>query len=58
VQPLAVKRPSLDEGTTIEGKRTAVGYLGWILPKKLELREFRYQLELGPDVAAWVLPRR
>jgi hypothetical protein len=35
-----------------------VGYLGWILPTKLELREFRYQLELGPDVAAWVLPRR
>ncbi len=58
LQPWAVKLPSLDEGTTIEGKRTVVGYLGWILPKKLELREFRYQLELGPDVAAWVLPRR
>ena len=58
VQPWAVKLPSLDEGTTIEGKQTVVGYLGWILPKKLELREFRYQLELGSDVAAWVLPRR
>jgi hypothetical protein len=58
VQPWGVKLPGLNEGSTIEGKKTVVGYLGWVLPKKLELREFRYQLELGPDVATWVLPRR
>jgi hypothetical protein len=53
-----VKLPALNEGTTIEGKQTVVGYLGWVLPKGVELREFRYQLELGPNVAAWALPRR
>jgi hypothetical protein len=58
VQPWAVKLPAFNEGTTIEGKQTRVGYLGWVLPKRVTLREFRYQLELGPNVATWVLPRR
>ena len=57
-QPWAVKLPGLNEGTTIEGKKTVVGYLGWMLPRRVKLREFRYQLELGPDEAAWTLPRR
>jgi hypothetical protein len=57
-QPWAVKKPVLNEGTTIEGKQTRVGYLGWILPKGVKLRAFRYQLELGPNVATWALPRR
>jgi hypothetical protein len=55
-QPWTVKTPELNEGATIEGKKTVVGYLGWILPKSVKLREFRYQLELGPDVAVWALP--
>jgi hypothetical protein len=57
-QPWTVKLPSVNEGTTIEGRKTVVGYLGWVLPKGVKLREFRYQLELGPNEAAWVLPRR
>lgn len=57
-QPWAVKLPGLNEGTTIEGKHTRVGYLGWMLPKGVKLRELRYQLELGPNVATWTLPRR
>jgi hypothetical protein len=57
-QPWTVRVPDLNEGTTIEGKRTVVGYLGWVLPKKLTLRAFRYQLELGRNVAEWALPRR
>jgi hypothetical protein len=57
-QPWTVKTPALNEGMTIEGKRAVVGYLGWVLPKKVKLRAFRYQLELGPDLAVWALPRR
>jgi hypothetical protein len=57
-QPWAVKLPALNEGTTIEGKQTVVGYLGWVLPKGVKLRGFRYQLELGPNVAEWTLERR
>jgi|SRR5215211_6847154 len=58
VQPWAVKLPALNEGMTIEGKQTVVGYLGWALPKGVKLRGFRYQLELGPDVSEWKLVRR
>ena len=58
VQPWAVKLPALNEGKTIEGKQTVVGYLGWVLPNGVKLRAFRYQLELGPDVAEWTLVRR
>ena len=58
VQPWGVKLPGLDEGMTIEGKQTVVGYLGWVLPDGVRLRAFRYQLELGPDVAEWTLVRR
>ena len=57
-QPWAVKLPGLNEGMTIEGRKTVVGYLGWMLPRSVKLREFRYQLELGPDEAGWLLPRR
>ena len=57
-QPWGVKLPGLNEGMTIEGKKTVVGYLGWMLPKGVKLREFRYQLELGPDDAVWRLPGR
>jgi hypothetical protein len=57
-QPWGVKLPGLNEGMTIEGRKTVVGYLGWMLPNGVKLREFRYQLELGPDEAAWLLPRR
>lgn len=57
-QPWGVKLPGLNEGMTIEGKQTVVGYLGWAVPKTVKLRGFRYQLELGPDVAEWALVRR
>lgn len=57
-QPWPVLAPTLNGGTTIHARRTVTGYLGWVLPKRVELKKFRYNLELGPVTGVWVLPRR
>jgi hypothetical protein len=54
----AILAPTLNDGTTIEARETVVGYLGWILPKTVKLKEFRYSFQLGPVTATWSLPRR
>jgi hypothetical protein len=57
VESWPVLAPVLNGGRTIEPRETVVGYLGWIIPKTMKLKEFRYTLEGGPETAAWTLRR-
>lgn len=52
-----VLAPTLNGETAIEPRETVVGYLGWIVPKRMKLKEFRYSLEGGYPTAAWILRR-
>ena len=55
-RPWPVLAPTLNNGSTIRPRHTLTGYLGWLLPKRVELSTFRYSFGLSPVAGVWALP--
>jgi hypothetical protein len=57
VKPWPALKPDLNYGLTVAPRERWAGYMGWIVPARLRLSEFRYTVSSGPDTVAWLLGR-
>jgi hypothetical protein len=57
LQPWPVIPPDLNHGFKLGPRKRFTGYLGWVVPSKLRLRQFRYGLS-GYQTAVWRLASR
>jgi hypothetical protein len=54
MRPWPVLAPTLNHGLKLTSRARVTGYLGWVLPSTLRLREFRYSFG-GYQTARWRL---
>jgi len=54
-QPWPLLVPDLNHGLSLLPHKTLTGYLGWVVPTSMKLREFRYSPGYGWTTVAWRL---
>jgi hypothetical protein len=57
IEPLPVLVPDLNHGLSLRPRESYTGYMGWQIPKRMRLKQFRYTLLGSIDTGAWIIRR-